>query len=398
MPVVKLTQEFINTQLKCPSGRRIEYVSDERSGLYIEVRSTSQGHGTYYLRYKDINGKTCHQKIGRSTEMSLAEAKQESSKLKLSINVGGDPRAEEKARLAVITLDDFFNNHYLPYATPRKRSIKRDEQLYRIRIKPKFGHLRLNQITRQELQTFHTSLLMEGLAKATANLHVKLLKHMGNLAVEWEMLEKNPATRLPLFQEDNFVENYLSQEDLGKLLSVLHSYPIRPVCFIVLFLLSTGARLAEARKATWSNIDEENRIWWVPSSNSKSKKLRSIPLNDSALSVLKQLNTKGVNEYLFVNEKTGLPYVTIHKTFQKITTLAGIHGRFRCHDARHCFASFLVNSGMTLAVIGRILGHSDPSVTTRYAHLSTKSMQDAADTASVIINAAMSSAVSESNM
>ena len=63
----KISQQFIDNQLVCPAGvLRTEFVSDERSGLYVEVRRASNGYGTYYLRYKDSNGKSCHQKIGRT--------------------------------------------------------------------------------------------------------------------------------------------------------------------------------------------------------------------------------------------------------------------------------------------------------------------------------------------
>jgi integrase len=61
----------------------------------------------------------------------------------------------------------------------------------------------------------------------------------------------------------------------------------------------------------------------------------------------------------------------------------------RIHDLRHQYASFLVNSGRTLFEVQQILGHSDPKVTMRYSHLSSKSLQDAANSASVIIKGAM---------
>ena len=74
MPIVKLTQSFIATNLQCPDGKnRIEYCDTELPGLYIETRATSEGQGTWYLRYKDANGKTCHQKLGRTTEIDLMD-------------------------------------------------------------------------------------------------------------------------------------------------------------------------------------------------------------------------------------------------------------------------------------------------------------------------------------
>ncbi len=109
MPIIKLTQQFITHDLQCPAGKtRIEFCDADMPGLYIEVRSTSPGQGTFYLRYKDSTGKTCHQKIGRSNEISLVDARKDAKILKAEIALGADPRGEEKARKAVLTYSEFF--------------------------------------------------------------------------------------------------------------------------------------------------------------------------------------------------------------------------------------------------------------------------------------------------
>jgi integrase len=388
MPIIKLTESYIGKNLQCPEGKkRIEYCDKEVPGLYVEVRSSSPGQGTYYLRYKNTSGKTTHQKIARTTEKSLADARKKAKALKSEIVLGGDPRGEMKAMQSIITFSDLFDNHYLPHVKPRKRSWKRDEELYRLRIRDKFGKKQVNQITRQQIQLFHTALLDEGLAPATCNHHIKLIRHALNLAIEWEMLEKNPASRVPLFKEDNKVEHYLNPEELEKLLTVLNTDENRMVCFIALFLLSTGARLNEALRATWSQVDPQNRIWRIPASNSKSRRVRSVPLNDSALDILRQLDTKEEFDYLFINRKTGKPYVSIQRPWGRLRKKAGAP-HLRIHDLRHQYASFLVNSGRTLYEVQQILGHSDPIVTQRYAHLSTKTLQDAANSASDMIKGA----------
>ncbi len=388
MPIVKLTQQIVNNDLKCPEGKsRIEYCDADMPGLYIEVRATSQGQGTYYLRYKDNAGKTCHQKIDRTTDITLADARKAAKTLKAEIALGADPRGEEKAKRAVLTYSDFFENHYMPYVRARKRSWKTDLGFYRLRLNDQFGRQRLNQITRQQIQTFHTAMSAEGLAAATSNHYIKLLKHSLNLAIDWSMLETNPASRVPLFHEDNQVEHYLEEAELDRLMNVIATDENRMVCMIVLYLLSTGVRLNEALQATWSQIDQPRRVWRIPASNSKSKRTRAVPLNDSALDVLSQLTTQGRFEHLFINFQTGEPYTTIHKVWGRLRAKAGLP-HLRIHDLRHQYASFLVNSGRTLYEVQQILGHSTPAVTQRYAHLSTKSLQDAANSASVIIKGA----------
>ena len=77
-------------------------------------------------------------------------------------------------------------------------------------------------------------------------------------------------------------------------------------------------------------------------------------------------------------------YGTIMKVWSRLRGKAGLPN-LRIHDLRHQYASFLVNSGRTLYEVQQILGHSDPSVTQRYAHLSSRSLQEAASTASVAL-------------
>jgi site-specific recombinase XerD len=380
--IVKLTQDFIDRQLKCPeSVSRIEFVSDERTGLYVEVRQASNGYGTYYLRYKDVSNKSCHQKVGRTQDITLAEAKEAVKTLKAEIALGADPRADEKARLAVITLNQFFYEYYLPHAKLNKRTWLRDEQLYS-RIDKRFGSNRLNDVSRLELQKFHGNLINEGLAPATANHHIKLAKRMFNLAISWELTTVNPASKIRLYAEDNLIENLLDSEQLNRLVNVLNTEKPKVVCQLLLFLLSTGARFSEAAKSTWTQFDLHNKVWKIPATNSKSKKVRSVPLNDSALAVINALSTKGNHDYLFVNAKTKQPYTTVARSWTQLKKKANLPSNVRIHDMRHNFASLLVNSGVSLYVTQQLLGHATPVVTQRYAHLNVSSLQKASDVAS----------------
>ena len=386
--IIKLTPHVISHELHCPPNKsRQELCDSDLPGLYAELRATSPGQGTWYFRFKDTNGKTCHKRIGSTIEVTLSDARKEARRLKAEIAQGINPKGEPKK--VMLTYDAFFIDHYLPYVTPRKRSWKRDEELYRIRIKSKFGGQKLDAITRQEIQAFHTALLAEGLAPATCDHHIKLLRQSLNLAIDWDMLQTNPAAKVPLFSVENKVEHYLDDDQLGRLLAVLRSPKSpRSVCQIALFLLSTGARLNEALSAKWADIDRATRVWRIPATVSKSRKIRVVPLNDSALEVLAELDTQGEFEHLFVNRQTGKPYTTIMKVWSRLRLKAGLP-HFRIHDLRHSFSSFLINSGRTLYEIQNILGHSDPKVTQRYAHLSSKSMQEAANSASVVIQRGM---------
>lgn len=108
MLVVKLTPSFIAEHLLCPEGKtRIEMCCAETPGLYIEVRATSERQRTYYLRDKDVNGKTCHQKVGRMIDLSLADARKQARALRVEITLGADPRGQATAQKGVLTFSEF---------------------------------------------------------------------------------------------------------------------------------------------------------------------------------------------------------------------------------------------------------------------------------------------------
>ena len=392
---VKLTEDFIANNLKTPAGvRRTEFVDSDNFkgvvGMYIECRSTSPGQGTYYLRYRNANNKTCHQKIGRTTDISLDDARQRAKTLRAEITLGADPRGEEKARRAIPDFSTFFIQEYLPFAKTRKRTWAKDEEYFRLRIKDELGSVKLDRLRRKQIQDFHTSLKASGLASSTADHYLKLIKRVYSLAHSWGVIKENPASRLPLFMEDNTVENYLNNEELKRLMAVLQTDHNLTVCLIIRLLISTGVRKSEALLAQKRFINLETRVWRIPASTAKAKKMRSLPLSDAAMDVLRQAYADSGNdsEYVFVNKRTGKPYTTIQKQWERIREKAGLR-HCRLHDLRHTFASYLANSGRTLLEIQTLLGHSSPKVTLRYSHLSHNTLIDASNAASAIITSAM---------
>jgi len=389
MPIVKLDANFIKHNLQCPTGqRKVEYCSDSIPGFMVTVSNVSPGKGTYMLRYKS-SGQTKYVKIGRTHDISFADAKKKAKELKSEISLGSDPSQEKKDREAVPTFAEFMTGPYADHIRTRKITSDKDMEYYRLRLKSAFGHKRLNQISRREVQLFHTGLRDEGLAPATCNHYLKLMKRVLNLAIQWEIIDgPNPACGIQQYRELNLVENYMDDEQLQRLLTVLQTDKNRAVCSIVLFLLSTGARLNEALQAKWQFIDTDRRVWRIPATNSKSGKVRSVPLNDSALEVLSRQDTQDEFEYVFINRKTRKPYTTIQKVWNRLRNAADLE-HVRIHDLRHQYASFLVNSGRTLYEVQQILGHSTSKVTQRYSHLTTATLQNASASAADRIRDAM---------
>jgi integrase len=386
MPVIDFSQAVIPTLACAPGKLKEEFVDRLVPGHLLEVRNGTPGQGTWRYRQK-VEGRMLHTKLGTTDSLTLAESRKKARALRAAYDRGDNPHEETKARKAELTLIEFWDE-YEKYAKPRKRSFPRDEQLWRIRLKPKFGHLRLSQISRHAVQSFHTSIKAEGLSGASADHHVKLLRRMLNLAVEWNLLRDSPLTGYKLFDDPNMVEHYLDEEQLQRLVTVLKTDTNRQVCLLCLFALSTGCRLGEAMSCQWQFLDRENRVWRIPAANSKSRRLRSVPLSDAALEVLGEIGTEGKFEYVFANLETGTRYTHITHTWHRLRAKAELPW-LRFHDLRHSFASLLVNAGRSLYEVQQVLGHADSRVTQRYAHLSSKTLQGAANSASLKIMEAM---------
>jgi integrase len=394
MPIVKLNQDYVSNHLYCPEGRdKVELIDDQVQNFFIEVRASNPNAGVFRVRYRDNGGKgtTRYVTVGKTTELTLAEARGKAKEIKASIALGADPRGEANAQRKMITVAELFEKFVLPHSKAHKRSYARDLEMFNLRIKPSLGHLRLTDVTRRAVQVFHAGLVDEGLKPATADLYAKCIRWAMALAVEWEFIEANPLAKFKLFHPDNRKENYLDEKQLEQLMAVLHTDPNRTVCLIATYLLACGCRLSEGLSAAWDQIDKTHRVWRIPASNSKSKKVRSVPLNDSAMDVLEQLDTEGEFDHLFVNRRTGKPYTTIMKVWERLRQKAGLPD-LRLHDLRHSYASFLVNSGTSLYIVQTLLGHSSPKVTERYSHLSSKTLQEAANAASVAIKGATKAA------
>lgn len=387
MPVIQNFQAFMAHGLVCPSDKKkIEFSVADEPGLFVECRASQKAQPTWYLRQKGSKGTNVYSKLGTVNDVSLVQARKLVKQMRaVNLAVSKAPAAVALVTTPVeMVWDVFIKDHFAPHCAAHIRSAKKYDQLQRLYVSPRFGHLPLSQITRRDVQSFHVGLMeSKKLSPASADHAIKFMRRALNLAVQWDFLEKNPLKNFELFLVDNLVENYLDEEQLQRLLAVLRTDKNRMVCLILMFLLSTGARANEALTATWKNISIENKVWKVDAIRSKSKRTRSIPLNESALWVLGQLDTLGKSDFLFPSPVSGKPFLAITRPWYRLRKKAGV--KIRIHDLRHGFASMLVSGGRSLYEVQQILGHSDPKLTMRYAHLSSKTLQEAANAGSVIV-------------
>ena len=85
---------------------------------------------------------------------------------------------------------------------------------------------------------------------------------------------------------------------------------------------------------------------------------------------------KNDSPFLFPGKVKGKPLQDIKKSWATITKQANLKD-FRIHDIRHTYASHLVSSGLSLSIVGKLLGHTQASTTQRYAHLADEPLREA---------------------
>ena len=372
--------------LKIPIGKAKLTLTDARTvGLQYELRP-SGGFFTYRFT---IDGRQRAIPIGRYGVVTVSDARKRALELARMVALGEDPLEAKDERRQCPTFDEFFQTRYLPFIKIDKRSWDTDVSVFRNHIQPVFGSVKMSQISRGAIQEFLHGKVEAGSAKGSVNRMLVLLRYGYNLAIEWELpgVTENPARKIKPFQENNKIERYVSVEESGALKKTLEASSNPLLKFIVALLLVTGARKQEALRCRWEDINFETKVWRVPLS--KSGLARHVTLSDTAIRFLVAVRAHnkialGVRfldcPYVFPSPKTLRPFSTIFYRWNTARRKAGLSD-LRIHDLRHTFASTLVNSGVSIYEVQKLLGHAHIRTTERYAHLKQDRLQESASIA-----------------
>lgn len=373
MAVLALTGQSLRT-LRCPDGKRkIDYFDSLFRGLLVEVRST--GSKCFYVRYVDVRGKQRQQKLGDADTLTVAQARGMAKKIRAQVLLGQDVLERKRAQRSSLRFEEFVQLHYLPFAKTSKRSWETDECLLRVHLLPALGKLYLD-----EIKTSHIIELMNDkrakYAAGTVNRMLVLVRYIYNLADRWGVHTGgvNPTKAVSLLEDLGARERFLTSDEAEKLLECLKQSDNQMLQHIVPWLLLTGARKSEALKAKWSDVRPQERLWYIPTT--KTGRPRGVPLSDAAVALLNRIPRFEGCPWVFPNPATLLPFVSIFYAWDTARKRAGL-ADVRIHDLRHSAASFLVNSGESLYVVQKVLGHTQQRTTARYSHLSHASLLDA---------------------
>ncbi len=361
MPTCHLTGEFVRRLAQEPHEKRTLYCDEDIRGFVLELRGS--GSGMYYFRYRSDRGRNTLLKLGRLSEITLNEARFRAYQAWMSCQNGDEPRNAPRLHTAP-SVRAFIDEQYLPYASSKKRSWKTESSIIRHHILPSFGHMRLDSVKKQDILLWQQAMNECLLKPGSVNRAFHLLKYIFGYAVQLELIRNNPCAGVTLLRDSDVRVRCLSRSEALALLRVLDEEKNTLVAYIIRLLLFTGARKTELLAARWENIDMERRLLTVPLS--RSGRSRHIPLSETAVGILRSIPR--TSPWVFPSPTGDGCIKNIFRVWDRVRRKARLQD-MDLQDLRHSFASFLVSRGSSLYEVQKILGHSDPRMTMRYANL-----------------------------
>jgi integrase len=407
----KITKSAVDA-LAPKSGAEVVLWDQEVRGFGIRARSG--GAKTYILHYRTGSGRAAPLRkltIGKHGSPWTPDLARIEAKRLLGLVASGEDPAERRANeRKALTLAELCDLYLAEGATHKKPStLKADVARIAHHIKPLLGRVRVDKVARADIERM---LIDVKAGKTAAPIPKKGERRPGSIvtggsgvaaqcvalmstllafAVVRGLRSDNPArgVKKPPVRK---MERFLSEEEIARLAVALTTESSRtgnpyPAAAIRLLLL-TGGRRGEILGLQWQHVDFEQRCLRLPDSKTGAK---VVYLNPPALEALVRLPRTEGNPYVFPAKSERAPLGGIDKVWFRVRAAAGLQG-VRLHDLRHSFASMGVAGGLSLPIIGALLGHKHPATTGRYAHLSADPLRAANDVVGMRIAAAMNRA------
>lgn len=390
----KLTVRSINS---IKAGPKDIFVWDtEIPGFGLRVWPS--GKKSFIYQYRNKHGRTRRPVIGQFNIVRPEQARRKALKWAADVQDGGDPSEKKQETRRADTFATFAERYMSEHARAKKkpRSVKGDESNLRNHALPALGNKKVAAITRADVSKLHYSMRD---MPVTANRVLALLSKMFNLAERWGVRPdgSNPCRHVDRYPEKK-LERFLSGDEMARLGQALNEAErtqteLPSAVAAIRLLIFTGCRLSEILSLRWDEgqVDFEQRCLRLPDSKTGAK---LVHLSAPALEVLNGINRHEGNPYVIVGRNKESHLVNLRKPWYRIRKLAGLED-LRMHDLRHSFASVAAARGLSLPIIGALLGHSQPATTQRYAHLASDPLKQATDLIGAHIDAAMKGGKSE---
>ncbi len=292
---------------------------------------------------------------------------------------------EHKIRLQRKSLSQFTKD-FLTYSksvhTPKtQRTIKTAFREF-IRI---VKDVRLDKVGIREIEGFLAQKKAEA-SDWTGRKYYIALASAFETAKRWGYIASNPFRLVEKPKVRELQPAFFTKLEFQTLLRAINDNDFRELC---LCAVSTGLRLSELTSLQWSNIDFVRKVIFVQNSetfSTKSKKNRAVPMSEQlwrSLAVRKEFATC---ELVFHRNTKRLREEFVSKTFKNYVRIAGLSEKLHFHSLRHTFATWLVQEGVSIYEVQKLLGHSSISVTQIYSHLAASELHGAVNKISLHLN------------
>jgi integrase len=373
---------------------------------------TPAGSKSYAVDYRAGSGRGSPKRrltIGKHGSPWTPEMARTKAKLLLAeVAAGRDPAAGRKEDRNAPTFRELIDL-YLSEGTRHKKAstLRADRGRIEHHLRPLLGTLRADRVTRADVERMRDAVTagmtaekietgkkrragaMATGGKGAAAQCVALASSVFAFAVARGLCVDNPARgvkKAPVRK----LERFLSEAEITQLAEALdaeaqHSGNPYPSSAIKLLLL-TGCRRGEIVNLRWEHVDFERKCLRLPDSKTGAK---VVFLNTPARVLLQELPRMAGNSRVFPGTRADSASAAVENTWKRVRAAADLVG-VRLHDLRHSFASVGAAGGLSLPIIGALLGHKHATTTARYAHLSADPLRAANDAVGVRIAAAMS--------
>jgi len=317
-------------------------------------------HGaTWYIRYT-VGGREVKEKVGREADGFTKTRAKEALQARLGEIVQGKFRLLEARRSVAFRI---LVGRYREVAEANHRGYEKTKYTLS-QLEREFGATALATLASFRIERWKAKRRKE-VAPATVNRELTVLKAMLAKAVEWKMLDLNPAAVIKPLPVSNQRLRYLSLEELPVLLEAARVDVAAWLLPAIVLAVNLGVRQGELLRLRWRDLRPSLQLATIE--QTKSNEPRYVPLNAPVEEALAALPHYGETILAW---PWGEPVKakTLYAAFQRACAVAKIVD-CRWHDLRHTFASHCVMAGIDLPTVKELLGHHSLEMTMRYSHL-----------------------------
>jgi integrase len=347
------------------------------------LRITAKGKKTFCIQYRRY-GRTRRMKIGTVGKITVEEARAIAREQFVIVATGGNPAQDRKMDLVAPTVETlaerFIRDHVVHHCKPSTQ--KEYRRSLNIFVNPKIGKYRVEDVTRADIDKIHQSMHDK---PYQANRTLGVMSKMFNMAELWGMrLDGSNPCRLIRKYKEFARERFLNPIEITKLHKVLNEAEAdgtetKSAVATFRLLLLTGCRLGEIQTLQWKFIDGT----YITLPDSKTGR-RRIPITEPIQAVLNDIERQDKNPYVIYGKVEGNYLTDLQHPWRRIRERADLEG-VRIHDLRHTYASRAIAKGMSIPMVGKLLGHTQVQTTARYAHLADDQVKEAAELVSADI-------------